>query len=690
MTLTPETSSWVSLSHPSHVAARAAEAWRVRVVPEEELEEAATGAESVRSHAPAARERPATAMVHPQRIVFPLWLAALLVAAGVKCVLLPFPVDTLGAFVRWVLRLAIITAPDAGFLAALAGAALLTSRLTPSRRGGQWWQRACVAAFALYALYAVVSLPMYRVMVVPFSIRMISFVGGPVLMWSSLQPFLSAGTVAALALLPLLVAAAPWLVRVWPRTARVEAAIIPPWCTAALLLMAAAYTAVCEGYVRRNWTDRNRWERRIAHSAHWVLVRSCLQEVASERPLAGRFSFTEIDESDFTRPRTPPPPLHIEQPRNVILIVLESCGVEYLDLYGAAYPTMPRLAEVTRQRGIVFDNLYAQATSSCKSLVSLSASVYPRPDWLLICRDSPGFSIPTLAEVLRSAGYRTCYAHAGYWSWKGRDRFLRARGVDKLIDGTAHPERRVNSWGVDDAAMYEDILHWIDEDPTRPFFVFAYTIETHHPYVAPRRPYDFGVQDAEFNRYLNAVREADRKIARFLEELKLRGLDRNTLVAITADHGESFGEHGQRMHSFCQYEQDVHVPLVLLYEGFAGQARREASIGQHIDIAPTLLHLLGIDPPQQWQGQSLFDTNRLPRAYFISVGNEVVLGVRDGPYKYSYYVDDRREELFDLSTDPKETRNLAESQPERCRGLRARVAGLVSYQRAFLARHGAQ
>lgn len=678
MTLTPETSSWISLSHPSHVSPRAEDPYRVAVaVPQ-----------CVRSVEELVPRAPVGSGVHPQRIVLPLWCAALLVAVGVKCVLLPFPVRTVGEFIRWLLRLAIVTAPDVGFLVGLGAAALLGSALLGARgRAQQFWRWGCVASFALYAFYAVASLPMYRVMVVPFSIRLISFIGGPALMWSSLWPFLSVGTVAALMALPPLVAAAPRLWQAW-RTPQPHAAMMPPWLMAGLLLLAATAAAVCDCYVRRAWTDRNRWERRIAHSAHWVLLRSCVQEAVSERPFAGRFSFAEVDESDFLRPRAAPGPLDVEPPRNVILIVLESCGVEYLNLYGAPYPTMPRLVQMASERGVVFDNVYAQATSSCKSLVCLSASVYPRPDWLLICRDSPGFSVPTLAEVLRGRGYRTCYAHAGYWSWKGRDRFLRARGVDKLIDGTAHPERQVNSWGVDDAAMYEDILHWIDEDPRRPFFVFAYTIETHHPYVAPRQQYDFGVQDAEFHRYLNAVREADRKIARFLEELKLRGLDRNTLVAITADHGESFGEHGQRMHSFCQYEQDVHVPLVLLYEGFAGKARREASIGQHIDIAPTLLHLLGVPAPPEWQGQSLFAPDRLARAYFVSVGNEVVLGVRDGPYKYSYYVDDRREELFDLSADRRESRNLAASQPDRCRALRARVAGLVSYQRAFLARHG--
>ena len=290
--------------------------------------------------------------------------------------------------------------------------------------------------------------------------------------------------------------------------------------------------------------------------------------------------------------------------------------------------------------------------------------------------------------MLRNAGYRTCYAQAGYWSWQKRDRFLRARGVDHLVDASDHPGSEVNSWGISDQTMYQDVLDWIDADRDgKPFFAFAYTIETHHPYNAPQEHHDFGVKDEELGRYLESVRGADAKIAWLMAELEKRGLADSTLVAVTADHGESFGQHNLRTHSFGVYEQAVHVPLVLLHPGLRELPRRNATVGRHIDIAPTLLDVLNLPTPAEWQGTSLFRP-RDARAYFLSVGNEVVLGLRDGRYKYHYYIDDLRDELFDVEADPREEHNLADDEPARVRDYRSRLGGWVTYQREFLARHG--
>ena len=112
-------------------------------------------------------------------------------------------------------------------------------------------------------------------------------------------------------------------------------------------------------------------------------------------------------------------------------------------------------------------------------------------------------------------------------------------------------------------------------------------------------------------------------------------------------------------------------------------------VRQQIDIAPTLLDFLGFQSPLEWQGRNLFRPDRSQdRAYFCCVGNNVVLGLREGKFKYHYYVDSGDEELFDLSSDPGETHNLAARQAARCEKYRKRVGGYVDYQREYLARHG--
>jgi arylsulfatase A-like enzyme len=623
-----------------------------------------------------------------------LSLAAIVVL--VKMALLPFPVSTIGEFARWLLRLNIVASPDLCFVAgltALAVAASLALCRWP-RVEGRALRPALVAIYALAAVYAVASIPMYKVTMVPFTIRLLSFVGGPGVMVSSVTPYLPPGMLFALFTAPAAVALTPWAARRRPMGALVARCGATTLTVAALLIAANGF--VCQHYVMGTWTDPNRWERRIAQSPHWVLLHSCVEELAKDRPFTHSYSFDAIDESDFQRPpRSNPldlPPLVApdERPRNVLLIVLESTSAEYFGVMGSRWPTTPNLDVLAARHGVVLENVYAQAASSCKSLVALTNSTYPRPDWLLIVRDHPQFDVPALPQVLRERGYRSCYAHSGYWSWQGRDRFLLARGVDQLVDASVKPKEQINSWGINDEAMYQGVLDWIDAEPGKPFFAFAYTNETHHPYVTPQTSYDFGAVDEEFGRYLNSVRGADTKIAWLLGELDRRGLLDSTLVAITADHGESFGQHNQWTHAFGVYEQTVHVPLVLLHASLAGLPRRSAAVGQHIDIAPTLLDVLAIPAPAEWQGRSLLRPDDGERAYFMSVGNEVTLGLRDGAYKYHYYVDTQREELFDLTADPQEIDNLAEKQPDKCAEYRRRVGGWVTYQREFLAKHGVQ
>lgn len=628
-----------------------------------------------------------------------LGLAALLFA--VKVVLLPFPVSNVTEFLRWVLRLAVVGAPDVCFVAGLTVFCWSVMRVA-----AQWIvprRMATLAVFLLFyvcGLYAIASVPMYQVMKLPLTLPLLSYAGGPVLMGSSIFELVSPGLFIALAVVPLAMLVAPRLARSFS----LESTLPQPGMKSALaaLCLIAAYGAVCHAYVQANWTDPNRWERRIAKSPHAVMLGSCVTEWLKDRPLTLTTVFPDADESDFNEEwnayQFPCNNRLVRgsRPKNVILIVLESTGVEYLGLYGSKYPTTPHLERLAKEQGVVFDNVYVQTPNSCKSLVALTASVYPETDWRLIVRDCPDFNVPTMANVLVKQGYRTCFSHSGYWGWKNRDNYLTKRGAQTLIDAERLPGAKINSWGVSDRAMYQATLDWIDERPGKPFFALAYTIETHHPYVSPPQPYDFGVSDPELGRYLNAVRAADEHIGWLMEQLQQRGLADSTLVAVTSDHGESFGQHDQRVHSFGVYEPDVHVPLVLLHPSLADGFKRESFLSQHIDIPPTLLGLLRVDASAEWQGLDLLSCFPLrERIYFFSTGNEVVLGLRENrgsehKYKYHYYVDSGREELFDLATDAGELTNLAAEQPDRCAGYRRRVGGLVQSQRRFLAEHGAK
>ncbi len=632
-------------------------------------------------------------------------LLVLLVTA--KALLLPFPVETATEFCRWLLRLAIVASADVCFAIFWGGVAYAVNWLAGPWKATGWVARPTIfLLFYAAGLYGVAAVPIFRYTMVPLTLPALHYAGGPDAMASSITACLSWQAAVALALVPLALLSLGWLARrlqarLPARRAQSALPRLRPRLGFAaicgLLLGVTAYGLVCRQYIAANWTDPNRWERRISASPHAVFLWSCAEQWVLGENHRFNALLAEADNRDWTAPRldsgiryTLPPDFH---PRNVLVVVLESTGTDSMSLYGSPHRTTPELERLVAEQGLVFDNFYVQTPNSCKSLVSLTASVVPRLDWGLIVRDYPGFSIPTVAQVLAERGYRSCFAHSGYWGWKNRDRYLGDRGGPHLIDAASlqqppYNAPQLNSWGVPDRPMFQATLDWIDQNRQQPFFALTYTIETHHPYVAPEPLTDFGVNDEKHNRYLNALRETDRQIAWLVAELKRRDLANDTLVVITSDHGESFGQHNQTVHSFSVYESAVHVPLILLHPSFANLPDRYLpQVRQQIDLPYTLVSLLGVKPPETWQGQHLLDAADR-RAYFFSTGNNVACGLRDGDYKYHFYVDSGHEELFHLPSDPEETTNLAPQQPDRCQSYRRRWGGLIEHQPQFLRQYG--
>ena len=166
--------------------------------------------------------------------------------------------------------------------------------------------------------------------------------------------------------------------------------------------------------------------------------------------------------------------------------------------------------------------------------------------------------------------------------------------------------------------MVHDLLKWVDQDAREPIFALLWTDQTHWPYTAPESPAANGSADTSSvrrARYLRALRETDRALGKLLGSLEERGLLESTLVVVSGDHGEAFGQHGNAFHRLL-YEEEVRVPLLLINSRlFHGE--RDTVPGGLMDIAPTVLDLLGDPLPAEWQGRSLFDPARPDRVYLV-------------------------------------------------------------------------
>ena len=228
----------------------------------------------------------------------------------------------------------------------------------------------------------------------------------------------------------------------------------------------------------------------------------------------------------------------------------------------------------------------------------------------------------------------------------------------------------------------------MDGDAQRPFFLMAWTQQTHHPYEptpgVPMLPLsrDPVVDDYGFDRYLNVLHETDRQMSRVFEAVRRAGRQDDTLILVTGDHGQAFGyPHESFMQGRTIYDEDVRVPLLLWLPRKYSAPARATTVGSHVDLAPTIAELAGLPPAPDWQGRSLFDSERGPRAYFYVAEDEFMLGVREERWKYILNVRDGTEELFDLTLDPGEQQNVGGLHPEICVRLRRRLAAWTEANR---------
>ena len=374
--------------------------------------------------------------------------------------------------------------------------------------------------------------------------------------------------------------------------------------------------------------------------------------------------------------------------RNILMIVLESVGAEYVAGFGhpsTATPTLERYQSAARR----FTAMYAHQPSTTHSLVALLLSVYPPNTFRTVTREHADIDLPSWSGELKRRGYRTAFINAGDNRFQREDAFLARRQFDLVADGWTSPcsDQEVAQRGAD-ACMMQALATWVERDSARPFFAAVWTIQTHFPYTLSRsaptsteaslpggakgRPRTDSLP-VRYGRYLDALRETDRAIGKVLDGWAQRGLLDSTLVVVLGDHGEAFGQHANMAHRYL-YEEEVRVPLVMINRRlFHGET--DDVPGGMIDLAPTVMDLLGDSIPGEWQGRSLFAPGRSGRVYLFGPYSGL-FGYREGMRKLIYDAIGDETELYDLASDPRETSNLASAASDRRTGRSRAVGGV--------------
>jgi len=353
---------------------------------------------------------------------------------------------------------------------------------------------------------------------------------------------------------------------------------------------------------------------------------------------------------------------------DVILVTIDTLRADALGFAGnpdASTPVLDRLAKAGR----VYTNAHAHNVITLPSHVNILTGRYPYQHGV---RDNSGFtvpeSVPTLATLLRQAGYATG-AFVGAYPLDSR--FGLGRGFDVYDD---HFPRASNpsEFVVDERRgdqVVAPALAWWRAQVGHPRFLWVHLYDPHAAYDPPE-PFKsrFAAKP-----YLGEVAAADSFLAPLLEPV-LDGKETPALVIVTGDHGEALGEHGELTHGLFAYEATLHVPLVVWGAGV--HPGRDERWARHVDVVPTVLARLGLDRPAGLPGRSLLDppSGQPEDSYFEALSTSLNLGwaprrgvLRDG----RKWIDLPIPELYDLPADPREEKNLVDEDRRAVAALRA-------------------
>jgi arylsulfatase A-like enzyme len=366
--------------------------------------------------------------------------------------------------------------------------------------------------------------------------------------------------------------------------------------------------------------------------------------------------------------------------RNVVIVSLESTAAQYLPMYGDGDDITPTLAALSRD-GVVFEHAYAAYPESIKGLFSILCSTFPAFDVnVQVLSRTPCDPVPS---VLQRQGYRTALFHSGRFDYLGMADVIRARGFDTLEDAGDIGGHHQSSFGVDEPVSVDRMLQWVDRVPRgQPFLLTYLPIAGHHPYETSSSGI-FGNHD-DFSRYRNAVHDGDAALKTLLDGFHARGLDNRTVWIVFGDHGEAFGQHpGNYGHTFYVYEENVHVPFMIAAPGLLEAPRRVSHTVSLVDVAPTILDLLGIEPPATYQGHSALD-GRPRMALFFTDYSLQLAGLVDGRWKAIEDVSTGRVQLFELAHDTGEARDVSAQHADRARAYGATLQGWAAAQKGYI------
>ena len=390
---------------------------------------------------------------------------------------------------------------------------------------------------------------------------------------------------------------------------------------------------------------------------------------------------------------------------NVLLITMDTTRADYLSTYGSEVTQTPHL-DALADRGARFDMALSASAVTPVSHATIMTGLFPYEHGLRVLSAAGGYKlpedVPTLATTLKARGYKTIAVHSAF-PVSGHFGFDHGFDVFESFDIEIQRTNTVQDrWDVSKGQRRSDETTEIAlsklSDLDGPFFMWIHYWDPHDPIILPPAEYlpegELSGRNVEI--YAGEVEYLDSQIGALVDGMRERELFDNTMVCVTSDHGEGLNDglalHGWFSHRIL-YQEQIHVPLLVSGPGIA-PGRSSRAMVRTADIPATLYDYLNVPPPGRSSGASLrpliegrpdapriayadqingFDYNarmveRRPQAKFLFV-------IAKEGWKLIYRpVDPKTSELYNLSTDPREQKNLFRSSQEKAKELMRELA----------------
>jgi arylsulfatase A-like enzyme/TolA-binding protein len=375
----------------------------------------------------------------------------------------------------------------------------------------------------------------------------------------------------------------------------------------------------------------------------------------------------------------------------IILISIDTLRADRLPVYGYQKIRTPAIDALAAD-GVLFERAYAHAPQTLPSHASMLTGLLPFEHGV---RDNVGFALkPTermLQQLLRERGYATGGFVSAYVLRKETGIGAGFDVYDSDFPATS-PELSIGQVQRDGARTVEHATRWMAQVASESFFLFLHLYEPHVPYTPPSRYASYAPYDGE-------IAYSDELVGRFVDALKAQRRYEAATILLVSDHGEGLGDHGELEHGLFIYDESIRVPFIVKPPGGAprlrsGQAggRRVAAPVQLADVAATLLEagagagggsatlggsrslwsvVKGADPASLRE-IGVYSESLYPRYHF---GWSELQALTDARYRY---IKAPRAELYDLTSDPREQRNIAAERPQAAQAMRAALDRLAS------------